>query len=154
MPVLVRAGSVIVLRDYNEAISHGSASRPFVGLDVIIYPGATQGSTWVYDDDGMSVAYEKGTFSNTTVNYTTSNPCIAVNVGASGGFSGQPAARTYAFHLLQPMLVVRVLLDGLPLPQSQTDRVPGTFFSGPGGTSVYTQGRPVLDPLSLAVCHG
>eukprot|EP00048_Salpingoeca_helianthica_P017615 m.238166 g.238166 ORF g.238166 m.238166 type:complete len:1023 (+) comp21632_c0_seq1:109-3177(+) len=152
VPVLARAGSIIALREYNEAIAHGSASRPFINLEFNIYPGGLTGATWVYDDDGLSPAYETGAFTNTSVSYATSGTCKLVTLSVVGGFPGQSNMRGYAFHLFQATRTVRVMVDGAALPASPTDRVPSTYYVGPAGTSVYPSLRALTSSVQLEVC--
>ncbi|MBL0156902.1 MAG: glycoside hydrolase family 31 protein [Bryobacterales bacterium] len=61
MPLFVRAGSVIVMGPIRQSVKDNSGSS----LTVLAFPGATEGAAEVYEDDGESTDYEKGSFNRT-----------------------------------------------------------------------------------------
>ena len=52
--MLVRSGSILPLREYEEAIAHGSASRPFTSLVLVFYPGSLVASAAQASDPSTS----------------------------------------------------------------------------------------------------
>jgi hypothetical protein len=66
-------------------------------LDWCIYPGASNGSYTLYEDDAQTVGYLSGRTAWTTVSYVRPTPStivVTVNPPTGSGFSGQVTART------------------------------------------------------------
>jgi len=57
IPVLVRAGAIITTLPSVVGDTIGVASRQYTSLIHTIYPGAKQGSSVVYEDDGSTTRY-------------------------------------------------------------------------------------------------
>jgi hypothetical protein len=127
-PRFVRAGAVIP-RLANPA-SVGVAGSAYAELDWMIYPGASSGVGFLYEDDGNSHDYASGFYAFTTASYTVSGTTITVTVHpANGTYSNQLSTRN-----------VRVILVGvLPLSSASVNGVsiPAVRF-GPYGALSYT----------------
>jgi hypothetical protein len=94
VPVYVCAGAILPMLPYATAISHGSASRAFDPLEWWVYPSATatQGSAWVYEDDGLSNDYLSGPQVNLSIAYRTDSAsnCTLFTLDADGSYAGAP----------------------------------------------------------------
>lgn len=127
VPVFVRAGTVVPMLRYDDAVAIGSASRAFDPLVWTVYspgdaPGA-QGTSLVYEDDGMSNDYLDGAAVTLNMSWhVNSSGCVVYTVESSGTYSGAPTSRQYLLRVIAPKQDLpaagnaRVTVDGEPLP--------------------------------------
>jgi alpha-glucosidase len=93
VPLFVRAGSIIPMGPEMNYVGQ----KPADPLTFRIYPDATgHAGASLYEDDGVSPAYERGVFRRTKVTYQPSATGREISVGAPEG-SYQPAARKFVF---------------------------------------------------------
>jgi hypothetical protein len=91
MPTLVKAGSIIPTGPAMQWVDQVPADP----LTLDVYPSGNTSYT-LYEDDGVTAAYQAGAFSTTLLSCSQSGSSITVSVGAaSGTYNGQPASRTY-----------------------------------------------------------
>jgi len=115
MPIFVRSGSVFPM----APVMASTDERPLDTLIVRVYPeSGTTGSFTLYEDDGESLDYQKGAFSETTFSQSG-----LVNQGKreltltaekpKGSFKGQVQNRIYLFEVrLMKEKPESVLADG------------------------------------------
>ena len=60
-------------------------------------------SSWLYEDDGLSDAYLKGVYVNTTVTVASSASCTSVTVASTGAYATMPSQRMLSFRLRSPL---------------------------------------------------
>ncbi|MBI2511940.1 MAG: glycoside hydrolase family 31 protein [Opitutae bacterium] len=112
LPLYVRGGAIV---PSTISMSH-TGEKPWNPLHFDVYPdahGAATGS--LYEDDGLSPAYQKGALRRTTLSYTDRKLTLA----AEGAF--QPAARTFEV-TVHGVVANAVLVDGVPLPADAWSR--------------------------------
>eukprot|EP01050_Picozoa_sp_SAG11_P001599 SAG11_NODE_71_length_18338_cov_14.752974_3_plen_2964_part_00 len=119
--VFVRAGAVIPMKTM-EAV-HDVA--PAVLVLQVPLPGngtTCAGTTTVYEDDGVSMAYaDSSAYRTMEITQTTNSSCTRVQVvphSGGGGYQGEPRRRWYNIELLcqTPMRLSRVTVNGAVLP--------------------------------------
>eukprot|EP01094_Clydonella_sp_ATCC50884_P030386 TRINITY_DN9908_c0_g1_i1.p1 TRINITY_DN9908_c0_g1~~TRINITY_DN9908_c0_g1_i1.p1 ORF type:complete len:1085 (-),score=270.03 TRINITY_DN9908_c0_g1_i1:780-3968(-) len=147
IPVFVRCGAVIPRTPLAHAVQTGSAQRQYTALDFSIYPGVTQGTGSVYEDDGRSLNYvsdPEGSHAFTKLTYTrTSSFTIDVNLETLGTFDELPAERTYIVRFVSAAPIQSAKANGKTLPYSR--------FGG-GGKSAWHYDAP--EATAVVVVHG
>jgi hypothetical protein len=107
-PVFVRAGSIIP--EASAAPGRDGHAASVLTLDVY---GSGQGSFELYEDDGISLAYERGRYALTPMRYTSSGAGHRLIIGPTrGSFSGQQARRSYAIRIHSAMRPPSIRIDG------------------------------------------
>lgn len=120
IPIFIKGGSIIPQIPYNPADVLGVAKRTYTSLHFDIAPGSTQGSQVVYEDDGESLDYTRGTFAWTSIKYQRSSNQMWVNISTKGSV---PKLRDYSVGLLNCPPPETVKANGQVIPFSR--------FSGP-----------------------
>jgi len=126
-----------------------SDQAPFDPLTLDVYNGNHGAEFRLYEDDGVSVDYRKGSYAWTTITFESAarpgNYVLAVGP-AQGHFSGQLAERRYLVRLHGLLRPHGVLWNGAELPETGPDScAPGWTWDG---TSRTTTIRP---PTATAV---
>lgn len=110
VPIFVRGGAIIPL---GPQISY-VGEKPFDPINFSIYPDdAGSASTTLYEDDGVSPAYQQGAFRRTRVEVGRAAKGYVVSVGAPVG-QFNPGTRKFSFVIksVPPGRVVSVADDG------------------------------------------
>lgn len=103
IPIFVRAGAVIPLLPLRLGKTIGRASQQYNELEIhlALVPGVTSGSTVLYEDDGISTAYQTSqSWFKTSISFSRpSSNEISIDVAAptGNGYPAFPAQRTYTF---------------------------------------------------------
>lgn len=100
----------------------GGAQRNYTHLVLTVAPGAVSGSTVVYEDDGVTTAYQAfdtGAIAWTNASYTRTASYFRMTVRSRSRWHGTrsrvlPARRTYVVRLLHCMPPIGVVVDGTP----------------------------------------
>jgi alpha-glucosidase len=112
LPLLVKAGAIIPM--YPEMLYDGQKPKDPVTLDV--YPSGKTSFT-LYEDDGSTQEYRKGSFSKSTITSTTA-PVITVNVGkCNGTYTDKPLSRKYELQIHTANKPKIVLLDNIAMTE-------------------------------------
>jgi hypothetical protein len=97
MPLFVRGGSIIPM----APVMSYSDERPLDTLTLAVYPvPGAEGSFTLYEDDGTSLAYQNGLFSQTTFrlrpirNHSARGLALELSP-PRGSYGGPPVHRTY-----------------------------------------------------------
>ncbi|MFL6606072.1 MAG: TIM-barrel domain-containing protein [Steroidobacteraceae bacterium] len=95
-PVFVREGAIIP----EQPVSDYSDQKPLDTLILDVY-GSGNGRFQLYEDDGVSLAYNESQYSLTTMTHATSNDGLhhLVIEPAKGTFQGQVPARSYELRI-------------------------------------------------------
>jgi alpha-glucosidase len=111
LPLFVRAGSVIALREVQQYVDE----KPLIELELHVYPGAGR-MTELYEDDGRSLAYEKGVWCKTEFSLQNTGGELRLNISARKG-TYLPHSRDYriVFHA-QTAMPKQILLDNAEIP--------------------------------------
>ena len=96
IPLYVRAGSIIPFGPEME----WSDEKPADGIRLYVYSGADADFT-LYEDDGLTYAYEKGDFATVPIHWDDSSRTLTLGP-RSGSFDGMLASRTFVIVLLDP----------------------------------------------------
>jgi alpha-glucosidase len=84
-------------------------------MTFVIYPDKNgKASTALYEDDGVSPAYEQGVFRRTRVSVSRSGNVFQINISAPEG-SYNPGPRSLVFAVRSLSGVRQALVDGKPL---------------------------------------
>ncbi|HEY0256188.1 MAG TPA: TIM-barrel domain-containing protein [Candidatus Methylacidiphilales bacterium] len=97
-PLFVRGGVPLPEQSFVER----PATAPLTHLVLRCFPGpeGKTGTSVLYEDDGISVGYEKGAFATTELSYSRSGKKVTVHIAATkGSYQGQPARRAYTLLL-------------------------------------------------------
>jgi alpha-D-xyloside xylohydrolase len=103
-PLLVRAGGILPLAPVAQYVGE----KPADSLEIRVYAGA-DGSFKLYDDDGVSYAYENGRFSLVALSWNDERKTLSISA-REGSYEGMPAKVTIDVVLYGP--------DGGPLKKS------------------------------------
>jgi alpha-glucosidase (family GH31 glycosyl hydrolase) len=113
-PVFARGGVPIPMQPYTPRMG----TDPLKTLIVRAYPGedGKKGSFTLYEDDGVSDEYEKGSFALTGLEYLRDGKEISVSIlPAKGAYRGQLASRKLIVELPSAGDVVSAEADGKPV---------------------------------------
>lgn len=111
IPVFVRAGALVPV---GKRVGWGGIENPDA-LDVLVFAGASNSFT-LYEDDGISRAYQEGRYATTQFSQEYSDDVMTVTIHAAEGDRAViPAARSY--RLLVRGVSENVLID-LPHPHA------------------------------------
>jgi len=120
LPVLVRAGAIIPM--YPTALYDGQVAKDVLTLD--IYPTQGHSDFSLYEDDGVTRDYLKGSFSqqtisvDETVDAAKTSRTTLITLGATqGSFNGMDAERIYQLQVHSRAKPDSVSLDKQTLPQ-------------------------------------
>lgn len=93
IPLFVRGGSILPLGPDMQ----WSDEKPADPVELVIYPGA-DGDFTLYEDDGVSYAYEKGAYSFITLHWDDASAVLTIG-DRSGTFPGMLAERRFLVRL-------------------------------------------------------
>eukprot|EP00042_Codosiga_hollandica_P032126 m.200668 g.200668 ORF g.200668 m.200668 type:complete len:1028 (+) comp53818_c0_seq1:262-3345(+) len=137
IPVFVRAGAIVPSIPIVEGNTIGLAQQQYTSLVFNIHPGATEGSTSVYEDDGYTLDYLTGAFANTTASYSRTSTSLTFTLQASqGGFSSFPASRTITLRILNAMPPTSVSANGASVPYARYGGANSWTYDGIGIATV------------------
>jgi alpha-glucosidase len=127
LPLYVRGGSIL---PSTEPMSH-VGEKLWDPLRFDLYPdGAGAASGSLYEDDGLTPAYQAGAFRRTSLTLAGGTLSLA----AEGGF--QPAARRFEFALHGRPAVKQVQVDGQPLASVDPARAGAGWFADEAGVTI------------------
>ena len=96
IPLYVRAGSIIPFGPAME----WSDELPADEIRLYVYAGADADFT-LYEDDGLTYAYEKGAYSTIPFHWDDASRCLTVGA-RNGSFPGMPGKRTFHVVVVDP----------------------------------------------------
>jgi alpha-glucosidase (family GH31 glycosyl hydrolase) len=150
IPVFVKAGAIVPQMPKTRHIG----DKPIDSLILTIFPGASSGSTRVYDDAGNSEGYQQGQFSWTAVKHAETAPgtrTIEI-LPAEGDYPGMPNDRAYEIRLPGTWPADAVALNGHGLPYSATAKAGTWTYDGDTQTTIVTLGRtPIREKGTVTV---
>lgn len=94
IPVQVRAGTILPL----GPVVQSTAEITGEVLDLAVFPGR-DGTFDLYEDDGLTYAYEQGACSTITMRWDDDREDLVIGA-RSGRFDGMPQTRTFRLHLV------------------------------------------------------
>jgi alpha-glucosidase len=110
MPLFVKAGAIIPMQPPMGYVGE----KPVDPITFDVYP-AGRSSAMLYEDDGSSLAYQRGVNAKTRLSCVETPTAIAVQVSAPvGSFSVAPRSYEFRVHVDRAPKTVR--LDGKPVP--------------------------------------
>jgi len=113
-PLYVRGGVPVPMQPYTPRMG----TAPLTTLRVRCYPGADgqTGRSTLYEDDGVTTAYEHGASATTPLSYTRRGGTVTVTVGAARGtWAGQTARRALVIELPDTGRATAATLNGRPV---------------------------------------
>jgi alpha-glucosidase (family GH31 glycosyl hydrolase) len=122
-----------------------TGQRPLDTLTLLLYTGAgTSSSFTLYEDDGITLEYERGASASTIFaqQWSPAKRTLRVSIGAvRGSYTGKPARRTYRVEvhgITGSPVAVRV--NGTPLHStSGSSPQPSWFPIAGGGPVIFVQ---------------
>ena len=111
LPLMVRAGSILPLGPVRQYAAQTVADEPLL-LDV--FAGA-DGSFTLHEDDGATLAYRSGGFSDSLLQWQESPRAAQLTVSHAGGLLTAPAHAWWLQVRRWPTAPTRVLADGVVL---------------------------------------
>ena len=126
-PLYVRGGVPVPMQPYTPRMG----TAPLTTLRVRCFPGVDgqTGRSTLYEDDGVTTAYERGLSATTPLSYTRHGGSVTVTVGATRGhYAGQPTRRAVVIELPDTARATAATLGGRPLavaydPAAYTNRI-------------------------------
>jgi alpha-glucosidase (family GH31 glycosyl hydrolase) len=113
LPLLARGGSLLPLGPILQSIPD---DHRFTDLQLHLWPPYPAALTF-YDDDGRTLAYQHGAFSQTEIIAQADDARLSLQVSAARGeFPEQPAARQIEFVVHHSSRPRRVRVNGLEIP--------------------------------------
>ncbi len=101
IPVFVKAGSIVPTAEGLES----TTQLLNVPLELTIYPGADATFT-LHEDDGTTLAYDKGEHSEITFKWNDRNRCLTIDQ-RKGNFASMPKTRIFRIHVVnQPVIEI------------------------------------------------
>ena len=113
-PLYVRGGVPVPMQPYQARMG----TAPLTTLRVRCYPGADgqTGKFTLYEDDGVTTAYERGQSAATPLSYMRRGGTVTVTVGVTKGhYAGQPARRALVVELPDMTQATKATLNGKPV---------------------------------------
>lgn len=110
-PLFIKGGYPIPMQPYTDRM----CSTALTELVVRCYPGAvgSENSYTLYEDDGVTVEYEKGEFATTKLSYKKDDKQTLLTIHpAVNTYKGQPAQRKYRIELPQVAEGSKVWVNG------------------------------------------
>lgn len=108
IPVFVRRGSIVATQPVQQYVDE----RPVKEIALDVFPGESPAQLTVYDDDGLTYAYEKGEYLRQTIHAKTKGSTIEIALDcATGAYRG--ALKTYLVRVHAPAQSVH--LQGVEL---------------------------------------
>lgn len=129
IPLFVRAGAIIPLRDYASSIEAGGNDH----LTLEVWPAAAPSDFTLREDDGTSNEYLSGGFASTTLRLSADKRIVSLEIApAHGRFTGMKPARNWTVRFHAQGTPGKARLNGREVA-SQYDSVAGILsvkFSG------------------------
>ncbi|HEY8485134.1 MAG TPA: TIM-barrel domain-containing protein [Longimicrobiales bacterium] len=117
IPLFVREGAILPL---GPEVSH-TEERPLDEITYRIYPGPEPSRYELYEDDGESLAYQRGEYALTTVEASPDARGLRISVGGvRGSHARLPAKRRTHFEVVLPHPPVAVEARGIS-PETEWD---------------------------------
>jgi alpha-glucosidase (family GH31 glycosyl hydrolase) len=137
LPLFVRAGSIIPMRDYARAVELGTNAS----LTLDVYPAA-DGKFDLLEDDGTSNDYLSGGFAVIPFRMRMQGEAVRLSLGpARGHYKGMPTGRTF-----------RIRFNGVPIPAEV--RINGStipFAAENGRLEIHSSGW-AMEPGGRTLC--
>jgi alpha-glucosidase len=131
VPMFVRGGAILPFGPEMNYVGEKSLEPEFV-----IYPDEKGiAKTSLYEDDGMSPAYLRGTYRRTLVSLATDRQQVSIRIAAAEG-SYRPATRMMNFVLPAQSSNVRIIVDGRVLGRAVAGQA--GWSTGPNGLTIRT----------------
>jgi len=129
IPVYVKAGAIVPMQ---PAMLHTAEKLvdPLILTVWPLKPGA-RSSYLLYEDSGVSVAYQRGVFAKTPVTATQTGDTLRVEIeSAQGGYPGMAKTRGYELRLPADWPPVRVTVNGALVKRAGATGKGGWSFEG------------------------
>ncbi len=105
IPLFVRAGAIVPMGPVTQYVDE----KPDAPLTLTVYTGAN-GEFSLYEDDGVSLQYEKGAFSRIPLSYDDKTGVLTIGA-RNGSYAGMVAKRTFRVRFITPGTSTSVNFD-------------------------------------------
>ena len=95
MPLFVKAGAIVPTTEVQQYIGE----KPDAPITLVIYPGR-DGKYELYEDDGLTMAYQRGAYSRIPVTYDNASGRVVIGA-RSGRFDGMVEKRTFKVRFIR-----------------------------------------------------
>lgn len=138
IPVFVKQGAIIPMREYASSIETGSNDK----LHIHLYPGA-DGTFTLIEDDGISNDYMEGIYAKTEMHLKTKgNQAILTIDPLLGYYDNMQEQRTWIFHIHHPEPLGEMLINGEKISFSKNGE---TIVSSEFSNSKYEETQVVIN---------
>lgn len=152
VPVYVRAGSIIPSIPIVIGSTLGLAQQQYTTLEFNVYPGASNGTTQVYEDDGSTTAYLESAYVFTTASYTINDGVFEFGIQSAGNYSAFPLARSYVIRLINSMPPSDVFVQGAAVPYARFGGANTWTYDGVRmAVIIQTNILPTAEPVQIVV---
>ena len=94
MPLFVRAGAIVPTTEVQQYIGE----KPDAPITLVVYAGK-DGQFELYEDDGLSMAYQRGAYSRIPIRYDDATGRVVIGA-RSGRFDGMPDKRIFKIRFI------------------------------------------------------
>ena len=146
MPVLTKVGSIIPLSDLTEYSN--SVANP-ESMEIQVFAG-DNGSFTLYEDDGETMAYEKGDCVTTEMTFNWEKDAVLTIKAAQGNQALIPAKRHYkfTFRAIEDCETIKVTVDGKEVPFEKA------YCKETQSLYVTVQGCDVMKEVQVTLVNG
>jgi alpha-glucosidase (family GH31 glycosyl hydrolase) len=151
VPVFVKAGAIVPMQPDMKY----TGEKPVDPLIVNIFPGST-GSVRVYEDEGNSVAYQRGECAWTpmSMNMTADGTLTAVVSAREGAYRNMPASRGYELRWLLMVPPGSVTCNGKTVPPATVLDTVGWWYDSDKMAVIVRLPRVAASERLEVVLHG
>jgi len=152
IPVFVKAGAIVPTIPLGPDVL-GIAQRQYNTIVFNLYPGATTGSTKVYEDDGISTNYVHGDFAHVLASYQFSGSTLTFTVSTQGSYAGQPKERNYVLRVINQLPITKATINGKSVSYDRFGKADNSWnYDGMSTTlEIKTQMFGVSDEVKVVV---
>ncbi len=132
VPVYVKAGAVVPMQPEMRYIR----GQPVDPLRFTLFPGADEGGTRVYEDEGEGLGYQERAYAWTPFRYERREGLLRARIGpVDGRYPGMLTERSYELRLVGALPPAAVRVDGREFPFVKiTDRCEAPCWTVEGDT--------------------
>jgi alpha-glucosidase len=135
VPIYLRSGAIVPM----QPLMRFTGEKPVDPLIVNVWPLAPGASSsyQVYEDSGVSVAYQRGVFARTPIKATQTGDTLRVEIGpVLGGYPGMLKARGYELRLPADWPPAAITINGVAVKRAGATGKGGWSFDGNTLTTV------------------
>jgi alpha-glucosidase len=157
LPLFARAGAIIPMARVDDGtwnmLGRRAGGTRSDALDVRVFASALPTTFDVYEDDGVSIAYQGGAYAVTNILQELAGDEARVAIdGTTNGYEGLPPSREHVVEIVHESRIGRsATLNGVALAACRSAGQSACFTAVPGATQVRTGSLPVGQRKEIVV---